>query len=165
MIKESKKIAGLAVLLAIHVLLSRIAIGPDFAKISLAFIPLVIAGYFYGSVANMFMCMLANIIVFTIFSTGTFSPFFLFSAALAGLVYGLLKKPTITRIVLVNLVVVVGISFFLNTAIISFSYHVPLEGLLLSRAIRTTITLVIQIAISIPLLKNSAIQQFKNKMN
>lgn len=159
------KMTQMAVLIAINIILGKISIGPAFAQVNFGFVALVVAGYFYGPKLTCITAGLSNIIAFTILGSGAFSIWFLIPAFLAGASYGLLIKPSILRIILVNIIVVVGIIFLLNSILIALVYHMQYAPLLATRIIKTIVSLIIQIIVSILLLKNSAIIRLKNKIN
>lgn len=157
-------ITGIAVLIALNIVMGKISIGPAFANINLGFIALVVSGYLYGVKLTMLTAALANILAFTFMGSGSFSFLFLFPALLAGATYGLLKTPTLLRIFLVNVVVVVGISFLLNTSLISYVYHLNYGTLLVARIFKMIVGLIVQIFVTHLLLKHSGIQNLKQKV-
>lgn len=158
------KITGIGVLIAINIVLGKLSIGPAFASVNFGFIALVVAGYLYGIKLTMILAVMANLVAFTFMGSGSFSFLFLLPAFLAGGAYGLLKKPTLIRIILVNVFVVVGISFFLNTSLISYVYHLSYRPLLVTRIFKMIASLIVQIIITSILLKNSGIKNLKNKL-
>lgn len=158
------KITGIAVLIAINIILGKISICPAFASVNFGFIALVIAGYLYGIKLTMLAAVLANMLAFTIMGSGSFSFWFLIPSLLAGAVYGLLNKPTIWRIVFVNLLVIVGISFFLNTSLIASVYHLNYESLLITRIFKMIASLIVQVIVTYVLLKHTAIINLKHKI-
>lgn len=158
------KITGIAVLIAINIILGKISIGPAFASVNFGFIALVIAGYLYGIKLTMLAAVLANMLAFTIMGSGSFSFWFLIPSLLAGAAYGLLNKPTIWRIIFVNLLVIIGISFFLNTSLIASVYHLNYESLLTTRIFKMIASLIVQVIVTYVLLKHTAIINLKHKI-
>lgn len=158
-----RQITSLAVLIAFNIILGKISIGPIFASVNFGFIALVLAGYFYGIRLTALAAVLANLLAFTIMGKGSFSILFLLPAVLAGGAYGFLQKPTLTRIIVVNTVVVVGISFLLNTFLITYTNHLDFQSLLGARTIKMVVSLLVQIIISYLLLSNPAITNLKKK--
>ncbi|MDN6028599.1 MAG: folate family ECF transporter S component [Lactobacillus sp.] len=160
---KTKQVAGIAVLIALNIILGKFSIGPAFASVNLGFMALVIAGYLYGIKLTMLAAVLANLLAFTIMGSGAYSVVFLLPALLAGGAYGFLAKPTLLRIILVNLVVVIGISFFLNTGLIVYVNHLNYEALLASRVIKTLVSLPVQIGLSYFILRHNAIKGLRRK--
>lgn len=158
------KVTGIAVLIAINIILGKLSIGPSFASVNLGFIALIIAGYLYGVKLTMLAAVLANLLAFTVLGNGSFSFWFLLPALLAGASYGLLNKPTLLRIIIVNATVVVGISFLLNTGLIAYVYRLNYESLLATRIFKMFVGLVVQIAVSYIMLKHSAIISLKKQI-
>ena len=107
-------------LIAINIILGKISVGPAFSAVNFGFISLVLAGYLYGVKLTMLAAVLANLLAFTIMGSGAFSFWFVIPAAIAGATYGLLHKPSLFRIFIVNIVVVVGVSFLFNTSLIAY---------------------------------------------
>lgn len=159
-----RKITILSILIALNIILGKLSFGPEFAKVNLGFIALIISGFLYGSRATLVVAGLANVLTFTLLGNGTFSFWFLIPALLAGATYGLLNKPTWIRIILVNVVVMVGISFILNTWLIAAIYHLDYSALLSVRIIKMIVSLLFQIILSFILLRNRVFQQFKDKL-
>lgn len=158
-------ITGIAVLVALNIILGKISIGPTFASVNFGFIALTICGYLYGIKLTALAAVLANLLAFTIMGSGSFSILFLIPAILAGIAYGFLNKPTLWRIIIVNLIVVVGISFFINTNLISFVYKLNYTALLSTRVFKMITALIVQITVSYLLLKQSAFKNLKVKIN
>lgn len=161
---DVRKITGLAVLIAINIILGKISIGPAFASVNFGFIALVVAGYLYGVKLTMLAAVLANILTFTVMGSGTFSFWFLLPSLLAGASYGLLNKSTLFRVVVVNIMVIVGVSFLLNTGLIAYVYHLDYESLLVTRVFKMIASLIVQIMITYVLLKHTAIVTLKDKL-
>ncbi|MBP5841255.1 folate family ECF transporter S component [Lactiplantibacillus plantarum] len=159
------QISEISVLIAINIILGKFSIGPAFASVNFGFIALVIAGYLYGTRLTMLAAGLANLLAFTIMGSGSFSVLFLLPALLAGGTYGLLKKPTLIRIFMVNIIVVVGISFFLNTGLIVYVNHLNYGSLLATRVFKMMVSLIVQITLTYMLLRHSAIKNLKHKLH
>lgn len=158
------KVTGIAVLIAINNILGKVSIGPSFASVNFGFIALVIAGYLYGPQLTMLAAILSNILAFTIMGNGAFSFWFLIPSLLAGATYGLLTKPTLFRIITVNIIVVIGISFLFNTSLIAFVYNLNYESLLATRVLKMIASLTVQIIITHILLTHTAITNLKYKI-
>ncbi|MGX7051695.1 folate family ECF transporter S component [Leuconostoc palmae] len=158
-------ISSTAVLVALNIILGKISIGPSFASVNLGFIALIICGYLYGIRLTILTAVIANLLAFTIMGHGTFSILFIIPALLAGATYGILQKLTLWKIIVVNVVVVVGISFFINTHLIAYVYHLNYTALLSTRLFKMIASLIVQIIVTYFLLKQSAIKNFKTKLH
>lgn len=158
-----QKVTGVAMLIAINIILGKISVGPAFAAVNFGFIALVLAGYLYGVKLTILAAVLANLLTFTIMGSGAFSFWFVIPAALAGATYGLLYQPSLLRIFIVNIVVVVGVSFLLNTSLIAYVYHLNYEILLTTRIFKMIASLIVQTIVTYVLLKHTAIINLKKQ--
>lgn len=87
---KTKKLAHLALLVALEVVLSRfLSINTPINKIGFAFVPLALAGMLYGPLAGAAVGTVADLLGATLFPSGPFFPGFTLTTALKGLVYGL----------------------------------------------------------------------------
>lgn len=100
---STKMLATLSILVAMEVIIARFGtIRPtESIKISLDFIPIVIAGILYGPVPAVIMSILADVLGAFLFPVGPFFPGFTLTAAVTGLIYGLLlhKSQSMPRVV------------------------------------------------------------------
>lgn len=150
-------------LIAINIILGKISVGPAFAAVNFGFISLVLAGYLYGVKLTMLAAVLANLLAFTIMGSGAFSFWFVIPAAIAGATYGLLHKPSLFRISIVNIVVVVGVSFLFNTRLIAYVYHLNYEALLTTRIFKMITSLIVQVIVTYMLLNHTAMINLKKQ--
>ncbi|CUW06318.1 hypothetical protein GCM10025878_00890 [Leuconostoc gasicomitatum] len=150
-------------LIAINIILGKISVGPAFAAVNFGFISLVLAGYLYGVKLTMLAAVLANLLAFTIMGSGAFSFWFVIPAAIAGATYGLLHKPSLFRIFIVNIVVVVGVSFLFNTRLIAYVYHLNYEALLTTRIFKMITSLIVQVIVTYMLLNHTAMINLKKQ--
>lgn len=74
-----------ALLLALDVILYKIAIGPAYFQITFGFLSMALIGYLYGPIWAGLLEMLSNTLNFTIFGSGTFQAAFLITAFLGDL--------------------------------------------------------------------------------
>ncbi|CAM3125809.1 folate family ECF transporter S component [Leuconostoc gasicomitatum] len=150
-------------LIAINIILGKISVGPAFSAVNFGFISLVLAGYLYGVKLTMLAAVLANLLAFTIMGSGAFSFWFVIPAAIAGATYGLLHKPSLFRIFIVNIVVVVGVSFLFNTSLIAYVYHLNYEALLTTRIFKMITSLIVQVIVTYMLLNHTAMINLKKQ--
>ena len=95
--------------------------------------------------------------------SGAFSFWFVIPAAIAGATYGLLHKPSLFRIFIVNIVVVVGVSFLFNTRLIAYVYHLNYEALLTTRIFKMITSLIVQVIVTYMLLNHTAMINLKKQ--
>ena len=86
----TRMMAVLSVLLALEVIIARFGtIRPsESIKLSLDFIPVVIAAILFGPIPAIIMSILADILGAFLFPVGPFFPGFTLTAAATGLIYG-----------------------------------------------------------------------------
>ncbi|MGH2072863.1 ECF transporter S component [Enterococcus faecium] len=87
-----------ALLLALDVILYKIAIGPAYFQITFGFLSMALMGYLYGPIWAGLLEMLSNTLNFTIFGSGTFQAAFLITAFLGGFINGLFLYHIICQI-------------------------------------------------------------------
>ena len=78
-----------AFLLALDVILYKIAIGPAYFQLSFGFLSMACIGYLYGPIWGGLLEMISDILSFTIFGSGAFQIAFLLTAFLGGFIDGL----------------------------------------------------------------------------
>lgn len=78
-----------ALLLALDVILYKIAIGPAYFQVTFGFLSMALMGYLYGPIWAGLLETLSNTLNFTIFGSGTFQVAFLITAFLGGFINGL----------------------------------------------------------------------------
>ena len=156
-----------AVLSALNILITKfVTLGPHIYSINLGFVALICAGYFLGPLRMVLFCLVANVISNVIFNSGTpYSFIFLLPSAIAGLTYGMLyyNKSLISSL-LVNTVVVVGISFLLQTAVLSYTLHRPYFELLSLRIPRTIAMLIVYNVVGYLILQQPIIERFRKQI-
>ena len=144
-----KMLTVMGVLIALEVVIAQfITFRPTQSiKLSLDFVPIVMAGILYGPVPAMLISILADILGAFIFPVGPYFPGFTVTAAFTGLLYGALlhEKQTMPLVA-----VSVGLqqwvlSLLLNTFWLHILYGMPYLPTLLGRLVQVAIMTVVQI--------------------
>ncbi|MCL1845615.1 MAG: folate family ECF transporter S component [Defluviitaleaceae bacterium] len=130
---HTKKVVLIALLIAIEILLTRIAViqippGAAVIRISFGFVCIAIIAMLYGPVFGGIAAVVADIVGITLFPTGgAFFPGFTISALVIGVVYGLFlhNKPPVPfwKICAAAGIVTVGINFAIDTLWIAIIPH------------------------------------------
>ncbi|MCL1877899.1 MAG: folate family ECF transporter S component [Defluviitaleaceae bacterium] len=129
---HTKKIVIIALLIAIEIILTRIAViqippGAAIVRISLGFICIAIIAMLYGPVFSAIAAVIADVVGVMLLPTGgVFFPGFTISALLIGIIYGLLlhKQPVpFWKVCVTAGIVTIGINFFIDTLWISIIPH------------------------------------------
>lgn len=148
---KTKKITYIAVLIALQVVIGRFAgIMTPIVSINLSFIPLVINAIVFGPVSSTISAAAADVLGAFLFpqGLGTFFPGYTLSAALNGLIYGLIlyRKPKrLWRICLACLITSVAISLGLSTYWVYMMTGKGVIALLPARLIQNAIMFPIKI--------------------
>lgn len=150
-IKESTvKIAVLGLLTALTTVLSMFTIRPQPSiKISLTFIPVVIAAYIFGPVGSGLVAGLADVIGYIVKPTGMFFPPITLTEIAVGLIFGFLlyQKRSFPRIALAAGITQLIISMFVTPLwlyfLYGFNYFVTIAGRLPQIAIMLAAELVL----------------------
>lgn len=152
---STKMLAVMGVLIALEVVIAHfVTFRPtQTIKLSLDFIPIVIAGIMFGPVPAMIIGMLADILGAFIFPVGPYFPGFTVTAALTGLLYGALlhDKQNMIRIVIAVAIQQWVLSLILNTYWLKVLYGMPYVPTLVGRLPQTGILTAIQL-IFIPII-------------
>lgn len=152
---STKMLAVLSILVALEIVIARFGtIRPtESIKISLDFIPIVAAAILYGPVPAVIMSVLADILGAFLFPVGPFFPGFTATAALTGLIYGLIlhRSQSMARIVLA-----VGMqqgicSLLVNTFWLQILYGLPYLPTMAARLVQCAVVTALQIVL-IPLI-------------
>lgn len=135
-----------ALLLAMDVVFYKLAFGPVYIDFNLGFISTALIGYFLGPWLAGGLEMASDIIG-TFLGGGTFAFPFLLTAFLGGMIYGMFlhkKQPSIWAIIVVNLLILIPISLFIDSWLINVTYHVAWKVLFWTRLGRNLIDFAIQ---------------------
>ena len=150
-LKRPKSLVMLSMLLACHVVLGFFQLQlTDFIRISFAALPIGVAGMLYGPTAALLLGALGDPIKYLVSPTGPFFPGFTLSAAVTGLLFGLLfygmhrdfdpcrKKRgiAILRIAVAQLLNTLIVDLLLHSLWLTCLYGTPMEALLPMRALK-----------------------------
>lgn len=162
---STQMMAVLSVLLALEVIIARFGtIRPsESIKLSLDFIPVVIAAILYGPIPAVVMSILADILGAFLFPVGPFFPGFTLTAALTGLIYGMLlhKSQSFPRILIAVLLQQLLCSMLLNTFWLHVLYGMPYLPTMAARLIQCAVMAALQL-VMIPILVK-AIQSLEKR--
>ena len=145
----TKQLCALALLIAVGVVLGRLVpvLSVWNTKIEFSFVAVMLAACIAGPVGGLVTGALIDFIGAILLPTGPYFPGFMATAALTGLVFGLLlyKKCNLGRIVIAVLSTQLVCVFLLNTLFISILYTKAFTVLLATRAIQVVVMSVIEI--------------------
>lgn len=140
-----------ALLVAIEIVLSRFcSIATPIVKIGFGFVPIAICGMLFGPVWAGVAGALADFLGAMLFPIGAYFPGFTLSAALTGVIFGLLlhrKEGGWPRLALAVGVNCLGVSLCLTTLWISMLYGTPYLALLPARVVQNLIMIPIQFVV------------------
>lgn len=145
----TRLISTSALLLAMDVILYKIAIGPANFQITFGFLSMALMGYLYGPLWAGLLEMLSNTLNFTIFGSGAFQVAFLLTAFLGGFINGLFlynKKINLLSVIVAQLLIMIPVSLFINSWLISVLFGTDFKIIFLGRIIRNIIQIPIQVA-------------------
>lgn len=147
--QQTKKIANIALLMAVEMILSRfLAIPTPIVKISFSFLAMAMIAMLYGPWYAMFAATASEFIGATLFPTGAYFPGFTVTAALGAMVYGLCLHQNPTnwkRITIAVLVISLGLQLGLNTLWIQMITGKAYLILLPPRVFKTVVLIPMQI--------------------
>ena len=150
-----KMLSVMGVLIALEIVIAQfVTFRPTQSiKLSLDFVPIVIAGILYGPVPALIISILADVLGAFLFPVGPYFPGFTVTAALTGLLYGALlhEKQTMPRVAISVGVQQWVLSLVLNTFWLHVLYGMPYLATLLGRLVQVAIMTVVQI-IFIPII-------------
>ena len=150
------RLCVMGILIAMQVVLARFAVIPvgDMMRFSTSFIPVVIAARLYGPLGGMAVYGLGDFVGAIAFPTGgAFFPGYTVTAAIVGLIFGLLLKPVKVKETPVQLGIRIVLSvfttqligsFLLNSFWRSFQTGTPYGAVLMTRLPQCLVSLVIQ---------------------
>lgn len=145
----TKQICVLALLTAAGVVLGRLVPVVNLwnTKIEFAFVAVMLAACISGPVGGAVVGALVDFIGAILVPTGAYFPGFTATAAITGLVFGLLlyKKCTLPRIVIAVLSTQLVCGLLLNTLFISILYTKAFTALLATRTIQFVVMSVVEI--------------------
>lgn len=165
---STKMLAVMSILVALEVIIARFGtIRPTQSiKISLDFIPIVAAAVLYGPVPAVIISILADVLGAFLFPVGPYFPGFTLTAALTGLLYGLLlhkKSQSLPRAALAVVLQQAVLSLGLNTYWLHILYGMPYVPTLVTRLVQAGIVTAVQLVV-IPLIAKT-IQQAEKRIS
>ena len=147
---STKMLATLSILVAMEVIIARFGtLRPtESIKISLDFIPIVIAAILYGPAPAVIMSILADVLGEFLFPVGPFFPGFTATAALTGLIYGLLlhKDQSMPRVASAVVLQQLVCSLIVNTFWLHVLYGLPYLPTMVTRLVQCAVVIALQIA-------------------
>ena len=152
---STKMLATMSILVAMEVIIARFGtLRPtESIKISLDFIPIVVAAILYGAGPAVIISILADVLGAFLFPVGPYFPGFTLTAALTGALFGLLlhKKQNAPRVIAAVLVQQGILSLLLNTFWLHVLYGMPYTPTLVTRLVQCAIVAAVQL-VAIPLI-------------
>ncbi len=153
---KMKKLVLAGILLALLLVLSRfLSINTPLLVINFSFIPIMMSAVLLGPKYSTVIAALGDFIGAILFPFGTYFPGFTLSAAISGLVYGLLiyKKPEreisdkkfLLRLIISSVIVLIGINIFLTSYWLHIMYGKAYIAVMASRVVKELIMLPIQV--------------------
>lgn len=163
--KNNSKITRLITIglfMALEIILTRfLSINTPLLRIGFGFLPIAMLGIMYGPLWAGVAYALGDLIGIMLFPSGPFFPGFTLSAALTGLVYGLVlhKKPvTWKRTLIASSIVCLGINMVLDTFWLYILMDQAVIGMIPTRIVKSFVMLAIQ-TITIPLVWNKYLKK------
>ena len=161
---STKMLATLSILVAMEVIIARFGtLRPtESIKISLDFIPIVIAAILYGPAPAVIMSILADVLGAFLFPVGPFFPGFTLTAAVTGLIYGLLlhKSQSMPRVVCAVVLQQLVCSMVINTFWLHVLYGLPYLPTMAARLVQCAVVTAMQIVV-IPLIAKTILSVHK----
>lgn len=134
-LSKPRNLAVIAMLIAANIVVSMISTHTETIKISLSFLIVAFAAYFFGPVAAALVAGLGDVASALIFPVGPYFPGFTLTAVLTGVCFGifLYKKTGFVKITVSVLLNEILGSLLLNSLWISILYSMPYKPLFISR--------------------------------
>jgi ECF transporter S component (folate family) len=145
---NTKKLVILSFLTALTIILARfLSFQIQILRISLEFLPIMIAAILFGPIAGGIVGAVADLIGATLFPAGTFFPGFTISAFATGVIYGLFfykKQITWMRALLGTFTKLVIVDLLMVSAWLVILYQMPLAALIPTRLLKFAVMLVVE---------------------
>ena len=142
---STETIVVTACMIALEIVLSKlVSINISFLRIGFGFLPILILAILYGPIVSGLAYAIGDLIGAFVFPTGAFFPGFTVTAALTGVIFGLVlynKKITIAIALVANTLVCVLCNLLLNTFWLTFLLGKGFTVLLASRAIKEIVAI------------------------
>lgn len=156
-LSNARQLALCAMCLALSVVLGRLSIYlTPTIKLSVAYLPFALAGFYAGPLAALLVGALNDLIGAFLFPVGAYFPGYTLTAALTGLVFGLgfyKARPTLLRVAMTRAVVVLFLHMGLNTLWSSLFMGDSFWVLLPGRALKSLIQYPVDVLLLYLLLK------------
>lgn len=155
-----------ALLTAVQIVISRLfSISLWNLKIGFGFVPVMLAGIFFGPLAGGLVGGLSDLIGALLFPIGPYFPGFTLTAALSGAMFGwvLHKRHSFARVCGVVLFNQLVLGLLVNSFWISVLYGSPYFGLLLSRLVQYAILVPVEVIVTWLLLR--VLSPLKHQIN
>lgn len=136
-----------ALLIALDVILTRfLSINTQFLRISFGMIPVALAGVAFGPVWGGICGAVGDVLGMMIFPSGAYFPGFTVTAALTGIIYGLLLyrqegKTLVVRAIIASVLVCIGCNLFLDTLWLDMMYGNGFLAILPMRIVKCVINI------------------------
>jgi len=164
---DAKMLAVMAMLVALHVVLSRfLSINAFNLKIGFAFVPIFLAAYLFGPVEAALVGALGDFVGATLFPIGAYFPGFTLTCALTGIVFGLLlhREQSLVRVILAAAINQFILGLLLNTYWIHVLYGTPFKALFAVRIVQAAVLFVVEVVVMM-LLSGKAGEQMKKALH
>ncbi len=159
-LKNVRVLTGAAMLLAIAVILSFFKISlTEVMEIRFSNIPVAVAGMLFGPGVGGAVGALSDILGYVVRPTGPYFPGFTVSAALSGVIFGLLlgrEKLSVPRIVLACVIYQVCDSLLLGALWLHILYGAPWWTLVVTRIPKELVTMAFHIVVLVFLVRPAA---------
>jgi ECF transporter S component (folate family) len=147
--KNTLAIVFTGLLIALNIVLDRfLSLQWEILRISLGFLPIVLAGFMFGPVYAGAAGALSDVLGMMIFPKGAYFPGFTFTALVGGVIYGLMlykKKVTIPRVAVTMLLSSVICDMLLNTYWLHVLYNTNVYVLIYTRVLAILIMYVVEV--------------------
>ncbi|KHD44686.1 membrane protein [Streptococcus uberis] len=133
-----------ALLLAMDVVLYKLAFGPSYFQVSFGFLSMALMGYLYGPMWAGFLEVLSTTINSTLFGTGNFHPIFLITAFLGGAINGIFlyrSQLRLRNIFVAQFLILLVVSLMMNSWFISIVYKADFSAVFWGRSLRNVFLL------------------------
>lgn len=133
-----------AFLIALDIILTRfLSIQTQFLRIGFGFIPVAVAGIAYGPVWGGICGAVGDILGMLIYPSGAYFPGFTLTAALTGVIFGLIlyRKTSFVRVITASAAVCIILNLLLDTLWLDIMYGSGFIALLPARAVKCFINI------------------------
>lgn len=152
---KNKKIILSSMLLAVLIIFSRfVSIKTDILIISLSFIPIMMSAMWLGYKYSMLIASLGDLIGAILFPFGPYFPGFTLSAAISGIIYGILlynkgtqlgNKKLLIRLIISSILVLFGVNIFITSFWIHILYGKAYVVIMAGRIITQIVMFPVQV--------------------